>query len=352
MTQIKWEPYIAAFQPLEKPKDNEALDLVQTLFKKIKIDPQFSDPRLRDEFISLARTAPGYLLLKRIDASLSTNVLEIQCTTTRAFDQHTSILYHHFGDDILVGINPEGEKVLFRSPSRIGLAHELGHLAHFLEDRPSFDERSNTRFGLSNGEEAWTIGIHPGDPCCENAFHLAFGHPFLRTTHRGGSHFSFEAALLQGATGTMKTYLRTQPQLLRTPLENSNLFPVHFAAQYGDGETLETLLPFDPSQVDLPSLEGKHPIHYASAAQSKEALTTLLRYDSKTTRQISTEGMYPIHYAALDGSKEVIEALLQADPASIHLPCAKGLKPLDYATDRMEDAIEQLIRQKAAEIAF
>ena len=122
---------------------------------------------------------------------------------------------------------------------------------------------------------------------------------------------------------------------------------VHYAAYYNDPAAMEILSKADSGAQDA---AGWTAVHYAAQMGSVEALDTLLGYASHIVDMTDYEGRTGLHVAVEFGFVEVVRVLLEAD-ASPQIEDIEGKTAIDVLFDQAPQYEPHALRYLISELA-
>ncbi|KAK8064358.1 hypothetical protein PG994_006996 [Apiospora phragmitis] len=113
---------------------------------------------------------------------------------------------------------------------------------------------------------------------------------------------------------------------------------LHWAAQDGNLELLELLLPYYEVDKYLGDVNGNWPIHLAAACGELDCVKALINFDSDGSGRRNGAGDTPLYLAAQKGSKSVVDYLLGTAKVDVNAANRFGSTPLhkaiiDYRTE-------------------
>ena len=124
--------------------------------------------------------------------------------------------------------------------------------------------------------------------------------------------------------------------------------PIHYAIASRNTEITETIINFDPKQMETPTKTNNFPIHIATSSNDINLIVLLLKYGCSPNAQNKQKNT-PLHIAALSHNFNIIRALL-AFGGDINAKNQYDLTPLDIAIrcnrKNVADFIQSIINKE------
>lgn len=144
-------------------------------------------------------------------------------------------------------------------------------------------------------------------------------------------------------TEQMTQLARTNPDFPNSP-DSNGLYPLHYAALYGNNEVLKFLISQYGSDFNCTTPQKTTPLHLAARNGSTECVKTLLDFNASLD-EADQMGWTPLHYACYRGYTEIAMQLIRKG-SNLNLRTAEGYTPLHISCFRgdiklMEDLINK-----------
>ena len=161
-------------------------------------------------------------------------------------------------------------------------------------------------------------------------------------------------AVQRGDAGALQTLLEglgdesSAGAVLGTP-DRRGLTPFHYAAIFGRGAALQTLLARCPAGVDARSSRGCTPLHHACRSRTASACVAPLLAAHADAAAADAAGWTPLHYAAYAGCRDAAAAILGSGSSSDSGSAAEGL--LEARTGDGETPLATALARRHADVA-
>jgi len=122
---------------------------------------------------------------------------------------------------------------------------------------------------------------------------------------------------------------------------NEGFSALHFAAQYGLNEIVESLTNHPCININIETENGWTPLHAATQFGWKDIVKMLLKVSDIDVNVKTNEGNSPLHVAACRNHPDVVQALINHKDIEINSRNIKGVTPLHYAS---QDGFKKVVK--------
>lgn len=134
---------------------------------------------------------------------------------------------------------------------------------------------------------------------------------------------------------------KVNPEFPNSP-DSNGLYPLHYAALYGNNEVLKCLITQYGSNFNCVTSEKTTPLHFAARNGSLECVKILLDFNAPAN-EADQMGWTPLHYACYRGHTDIAMQLIRKG-SNLNLSTVEGYTPLHISCYRgnikiMEDLI-------------